>query len=237
MIVISERGYFSLRYAIPGYTLILLVIGINLNPLLHIKPIVGNIPAFGVFLTFLLSGSAIGFLVTQVYWWRFQRKVGILGVDKLKKPMISALATTFNLDEKKLLAICCEDEKRKLLAVLDYISHSDKRKSLHTLVERRWDMYHLLASTEHTIYIGTIFGGITRVIDGHLLSKSCGIPDLILIPIAISVFILLLSLNKSKFWVLTELAHLSEARIRTSELTVKELDTAFIDLTNKYGKY
>lgn len=66
----SERQYFSLRYAIPGFAFILILIGINFVPLLKfLEEIPAFKDSFGAFLAFfsLFSGSAIGFLISQ-FW-------------------------------------------------------------------------------------------------------------------------------------------------------------------------
>jgi len=81
----AERQYFSLRYAIPGYAFILLVIAINYVPLLNILPEFSEV--FGAFLAFLslFSGSAIGFLICQAWWWWFQGHAGIWGISEFKE--------------------------------------------------------------------------------------------------------------------------------------------------------
>jgi len=60
----SERRYFSLRYTVPGYTFILLVIGINYVPLIEFMKTTGAPEVFGAILAFasLLTGSALGYL-------------------------------------------------------------------------------------------------------------------------------------------------------------------------------
>jgi len=72
----SERNYFERRTAVPGFSFLLFVIAMNCIPLSKILADSGVEPALGVFLAVLtlLGGSAIGFLVSQVWWWRFQRK-------------------------------------------------------------------------------------------------------------------------------------------------------------------
>ncbi len=247
---LSERGYFSLRYAVPGFTFILLIIGINFFPL-SILLSNGNGFDFGAFLAFLslLSGSAIGFLLTQFYWLRFQTKVGILGIDTLKllddkapkEIFITALAKKFELDNSKLSDISCETENRKLLAVLDHISHSEKKETLLRLQDRRWDMYHLLATTEHALMIGIFCGIILRIIClvafcfANIGELGNDLEIAVLVPIVILVGILLCILPKSKIFILTEHTHLLEARIRTSNLTLLDLVNAFPSFIFEYS--
>ena len=51
--IMPERGYFSFRYSIPGYTFILLVIAVNIVPLLTILSDASIGPFFGAFLAFV----------------------------------------------------------------------------------------------------------------------------------------------------------------------------------------
>jgi hypothetical protein len=69
----SEREYFSLRYAVPGFTFILIILGLNYSPLLSILRASGTTEVFGVFLSLLslFAGSAIGFLVAQISYFYF----------------------------------------------------------------------------------------------------------------------------------------------------------------------
>lgn len=78
-----EREYFSFRYAIPGYTFLLLVVLINYIPLLTILRATGAGQVFGAFLAFLslFTGSAIGFLVSQFWWLYFSHGDRIFGVN------------------------------------------------------------------------------------------------------------------------------------------------------------
>ena len=67
----AERSYFSLRYAIPGYTFLLLFISINYRVVLSSFQTGKMIPEFlDMFFAFLiaLSGSAIGFPVSQSWF-------------------------------------------------------------------------------------------------------------------------------------------------------------------------
>jgi len=70
-----ERSFFDWRTAFLGYTFILIIMGINYIPLAKILENTSLGSTFGAVLAFLtlVSGSAIGFLVSQVWWWHFQR--------------------------------------------------------------------------------------------------------------------------------------------------------------------
>lgn len=90
----SERSFFNLRYALPGYTFILLNLLINLRFLLYLfMTIMPDIQLseialslLGVLFGFLtlMSGSAVGFLVSQV-WYIFYFALHYLFFGKTKR--------------------------------------------------------------------------------------------------------------------------------------------------------
>jgi len=236
----SERQYFSLRYAIPGYTFILLVIGTNYVPSLKILTTLGFESAFGAFLAFLslLSGSAIGFLISQFWWWRFQRNVGIFGVKQFKEA-IRVLCDKYEIAKPKNVG-----EKRRLLAVYDYVSHSEKREKVFILAQRRWDVYHVLKSTFHTLWIGFSVGILCRFLYQSFLSEplhtiafedlipilSKNVEPMVLVFIFVIVAFWLHFLRKGAEWMITEYAYVSAARIRSSKVKPKDLKKAFPDI-------
>jgi hypothetical protein len=150
----SEREYFSLRYAVPGFTFVLLVVWLNLGPILKIQEASA---IFGGFVA-LFSGSAIGFLISQVWWRWFHWQEGLFNW----KPIMS-LRTKYDLKDSET-----EDQKNVLL-VFDYIVQS----SLHTKPEwnglsrycyRRWDTYVLFSCTMSSLILGTVVGMFLRII-------------------------------------------------------------------------
>lgn len=228
----SERTYFSLRYAVPGYTFILLVIGINYIPLWEILKRSGIESTFGAFLAFLslLGGSAFGFLVSQFWWWLFQKNFGVYE----RKP-VKAL-----IDRYKLTKSPKSKPKKGVLAVYGYIIHSKREKGVHIYTERRWDIYHLLSSELYTLLIGAVLGLICRVFLEVFLFKvyfSFTFHDFfsflkysefwVLLFIFVSVVFLLFLLQRGRDWVITEYDALSEAAIKESKVTKAKLREIF----------
>lgn len=233
----SERSYFSLRYAIPGYTFILVVVGINHAPLLTILPGNGFTVIFGALLAFLslLSGSAIGFLVSQIWWWRFQKKFGTLGLEEFRETSLKALSETFGLEESQLEGY----PKRKLLAVLDYVTHYNADKGVLTLSQRRWDMYHVLSSIFCSLCLAVVAGIVCRifceftVFNGHfstIFNVTASAETVVLAFLFVIVAFLLFILRKQIKWVKESSAYIHEARIRSCKLRKDDLERAFPDI-------
>ncbi|MHC3129433.1 MAG: hypothetical protein IBV52_05080 [Candidatus Bathyarchaeota archaeon] len=154
----SERAYFGLRYAVPGYTFILILIITNAVPLIQILDRTGKPEIFAALLAFtsLLTGSALGFLVSQFYWWRFNKNGGILGINEIKG-VGDAIGHGYVPPKE-------EKEKKKVTAaILDFVIYLQE-KPLLNYVWRRWDIYHLLVATYYTLWMGLLSGIITRII-------------------------------------------------------------------------
>ena len=174
----SERGYFSFRYAIPGYTFILLVIAINHVPLLKILETANAGEAFGAFLAFLslFAGSAIGFLISQFWWWWSKRKP-LLGTNELKSVAREIFKKYFLTTEE------FKDNIDRIGAIFEYIMRVDEKESVEEkkrfleLATRRWDMYHTLSSTFHTLWIALAVGiGCRIYFEYFLLEPLFSIP-------------------------------------------------------------
>jgi len=248
-----EREYFSLRYAIPGYTLILIVIGINHVPL--IKTLAQFQTTFGAFLAFLslLTGSALGFLVSQLWWW-YRKKGGLYGIEEFKE-VLEALIDEFDLPDRYKNPQE-NDDKLKVIAFYDYVSHSEEkeREKLFSYSERRWDMYHLLSSTLWALKIGLVVGIFWRFFSEFFLLKplfSTFFLDLIsgpfienaerwgllvtelmvLISIFVSAGLLICILPKAVRWTIFEYAAVAKARIRSTKVCARnEIKKAFSDV-------
>jgi hypothetical protein len=263
----SERQYFALRYAIPGYVFILIVIALNYVPLLKILEASGISDVFGAFLAFfsLFSGSAIGFLVSQVWWFMWQKKCGILG-EEAYDTSIKAFCENYGLKNPK--SISDKNDKREFITALDYVCHFCVDEKLVKVGERRWDIYHVLSSAFHTLWIGLIVGIAIRLYYGiYLFSRHIQIKNLkhffdtylydgicyalneiaknhltaqaefvSFIGIVFITALMLLILWFSRRWTLTFSASLHEAIIRSSCVKQKDLKKAFKRLYDRYSK-
>jgi hypothetical protein len=158
----SEREYLSLRYAVPGFTLILIVLGTNSVPLLNAMSDKGLSSVLGAVLTFLATGSAIGFLISQFWYVRlFWEDSAFLG-ELVRMQSILKGKVDFNYEK----AGRNNDERlRTLNVVMDHIAFS-KDKEIYQYVQRRCDLYHTMSSTSLAIVLGLKFGFLTRILLG-----------------------------------------------------------------------
>ena len=174
-----ERTFFNLRFAVPGYTFILVFFLINLKVILKFISTNGlsnsSSALLGVFLGFvaLLGGGAMGFLVSQFWYFISQRwKIqGFYGTEKHRGPF-RTLIDYCDMSDKK------EDEKI-LLTVYDYIIHSllkpseltDRpKKGIYLYMSRRWDLMNLLGSTAMAIVLSSVIGYVIRGIARNFVS-------------------------------------------------------------------
>lgn len=161
----AEREYFSLRYAVPGYIFILLVIGFNIGPLFSM--LVSAKETASIFSGFLalFSGSAIGFLVSQLWWRWFHWRLGLY-----KWKPVTSLIKKYKLTDDP-------EDKRKVLFVYDFVLHSNlhskpELKGVSNYCARRWDMYILLSCVSTSLILGTVIGMASRIVYEWFIGKT-----------------------------------------------------------------
>jgi hypothetical protein len=150
---LSEREYFSIRYSVPGYVFILLVIAVNCFPLLRLATPLQLGTFFGAFLAFasLLTGSALGFLISQAWYLYYENRGGVFGIPKLKDLPNTAV--------KKLKVTATENAD----IVLDYLLNKKPKPELWRYLQRRIDMYNTLSCTGLSLVAGYSLGMLLRI--------------------------------------------------------------------------
>ena len=154
----AERGYFDLRNLVPGYTFLMLIIALNIIPIAAKVQFSHIISIFGAFIA-LVGGPALGFLISQSWWWYFHWRLTMYDWSPIQE-----LITRFKLTTKK-----SRSDKRKVLIVYDYVLHNfihsdSKRKGLSAYLFRRWDMFILLSTTMWSLVLGAIAGIFLRIL-------------------------------------------------------------------------
>jgi len=148
----SERMFFTLRYALPGYIFLLTIILINWVELFSLfsgKELAALFSALFVFI-YLLSGSAIGFLISQ-FWYSFFNRF-LFGKYGVLPEVNRILRKRYEKRLKKNIDI------HKLQIFSDYIQRLDGEKEMLIYAERRWDLIHLFGSTMFALPIGLLVG-------------------------------------------------------------------------------
>lgn len=235
----SQREYFSYRFAVPGYTFILLVIAFNYVPLLKILEITKADAAFGAFLAFLslFTGSAIGFLISQIWLLIFKRNANMRrhGIIRELEPATEALIKT--LEKHGLEEI--EDKKKVVTAICDYIVYSEKEKKLISMINRRWDVYHTLSSILLALVIGTGVGIGFRIYyevflfnaSFSILSNAEAVAEAVALTfVFICVGFLVFVIWRGRQRIITEYCPLLKIIFRRSEVTEEELKEILSDI-------
>lgn len=155
----SSREYFSLRYAVPGFSLILVIIGLNFYPIFEIlkESVTNNV--IGIVLSFLslFAGSAIGFIVAQIWFAWF---TGLkLDYKRVFKHFEKDVETHFGWAPSNKV----EDKDSTLSAVFDYMLLFEKDKNRWEYCQRKWDIYHIMSATLVSLIFGVGVGLILRV--------------------------------------------------------------------------
>ena len=139
----SERTFFTLRYALPGYTFILVTVLINFSRLQSLV----KTEVFVAFLAFLylLSGSAIGFLISQS-WYIFYNDV--VPIRFKLRNVQTFLACRFGIRREGWI---------QFTVFLDYTLLLSEKQMVE-YIRRRWDLMHTLGSTLFATLIGSLAG-------------------------------------------------------------------------------
>lgn len=148
---LSERTFFSLRYALPGYTFLLMLILVSYPSLIKAEIIVQDSTLVATFLVFfsLLGGSALGFLISQIWYaihiyWR-RTKYSVV------PETIKFLQNEYDLTQEKDYQVVFGDYVHRL---------SDKKTLIYA--QRRFDLMHVFGSTSVALILGSAFGLIIR---------------------------------------------------------------------------
>jgi hypothetical protein len=152
---ITERGWFSYRYAVPGFIFILLIFLTNLDTIIYIlikSPGTVDLSAFVAILAFL-SGPAVGFVVTQIWYLPFQTEIKGRSIRR----------RFYRNDVKQILEKTQGVRSDRFIVDADYWALEEIREpQLFDYLTRRWDLFHVLASTASTTLFGVVIGYLVR---------------------------------------------------------------------------
>jgi hypothetical protein len=189
----SARSFFDIRYTIPGYTFILYFILVNLESFVFFVVKIAeleSITLLGIIFGFLtlLSGAALGFLVSQPWHALNNLFFRIRPYERVNKRI----------------------KQRFSIEKMDYKVLSTKKKALIDYLMRRWDLFNLMGAIISAIGLGTLFGwlvSLTITADFKLSLPIHG--EAFMIVIAIFTLIIILSLIEGMYTVAKEWVEMS----------------------------
>lgn len=163
----SERTFFNMRYAYPGFTLILAFIIIN-PYLVQLLSIESELNAIFLGVGAIIGLSPLGILSSQP--WHLFLNCYRLTQDSHRDSSTTYLRKTLKRDKLKLKSVG-KEERRKLLIIRDYLYHyysskleKDKINMVHirTFLSRRWDIINMIGSGFTSFILGTALGVIYK---------------------------------------------------------------------------
>jgi hypothetical protein len=192
---LNNRGFFELRYSVPGYTFILVIAVININLLFifmsQAMSGVGTATFAGIVLALVafLGGVPFGFLVSQVWYfilyaWMFPTIVTKATSNETKRT---------NFIEKKLklselgkhyqaLHSYHKVKDEHLKTVYDYIYYNQtnatgKKTPILEYLIRRWDLFNVLGATTTALISALVVGNFIyfyflHVVNFPIISNS-----------------------------------------------------------------
>lgn len=164
----SDREYFSLRYTVPGFVLILLIFGTNYSVILNIISRHGATDVFSVSIAILslFASSSIGFLVSQIWFCIFHYKRIYASILR-KEDMESSMKTSFGWKKAdEIENISNEKERDEIMGTaIDYLLNDPSVGSnLFKFFQRKIDLYHTMSSAVISLSIGLGLGTISRLV-------------------------------------------------------------------------
>jgi hypothetical protein len=230
----STRGYFEQRNLIPGTVFILFIGAFNftlvLNLLSQESALIGIV---GI----LLGSPAIGFLVSQMWYWYIQHNYRIYSWAPVTK-----MVELYQLEKI---------EKKKVLVMFDYILHHglhSTHEGLSSYGFRRYDNYVILSVTRLCIVFGTVFGVLIRILrelypikayDFKVLSTNfINSPEFpVCILLTVTIVLLLMFLGKGIQSVKTEYDEMHTAVIIRAHNVYSGVSISRQDLTDVFPDY
>lgn len=157
----SVKNYLDIRYAFPGYTFILFVVGTS-YPFFYewLQTFPTDVSKIVVGIITVLGTSPIGFLISQL-WYLFPIKnwfgSSVYG-DQMENKKRKYVKLLHDNQVKK--------DRYSTVHVLDYLI-SNSNDNAKKYLSKRWDMYNIMGSTVIAIFIGWLFGILFR---NHIVS-------------------------------------------------------------------
>jgi hypothetical protein len=161
----AERSFFNMRYAVPGFTFILISILTSYPTLKDILFPIADATLVAAFLAFfsLLGGGAIGFLVSQVWhlvdFWLFYGNYG-----KFRK-LREDLKTEYHLS----------DDRLEQVFRMDNLFNSLSERRIQIYAQRRYDLMHTCGSTLIATILGYALGILIRI---HIFSTHTSLEQI-----------------------------------------------------------
>jgi hypothetical protein len=154
-----ERVFFNLRHVAPGYTFVAIVFLVNtrlvawyLFVLKEGSEAAATFLGVSVGLFSLLGGAAVGFLVSET-WYFFSQSGRRHERFYIPTRIADLLRSRGVTDDRDVLMLISDDMHH---------SHSDQR--VHSYLERRWDLLNIIGSTIFSIPLGLLVGHALRSI-------------------------------------------------------------------------
>ncbi|MFB3890103.1 MAG: hypothetical protein ACE14S_11475 [Candidatus Bathyarchaeia archaeon] len=156
-----------MRYAVPGFIFILIIVGLNYSPILAIVKDSGANDGLSIVLSFitLFSGSAIGFLISQVWFLYFNARK--LDSTRINNNFEDAIQKTTGWIKKKWSKSMLWNDKEKerasaMAAIIDYLLLTEKNEEKVNFCKRKWDLYHSLSCTLVSLIMSAVLGVLLR---------------------------------------------------------------------------
>lgn len=199
----------------------------NYTPLLNVIHYLPIQPLVGAVLGFLtiMSGSAIGFHVSRIWYWWYQRN------DEFYRK------GTYNIMIEEFGLTRCGDKKsiQGVRAIWGYFFHHvmgyEKKSELVKYCQRRWDLFHTFSATIFSILLGIVLGVGFRILFAiqwsyqYDFSKEFVIHFFLILILPVLIYFL----REGTKWIFSEYELVSNAIILDEDNRIPNLNNIFPD--------
>jgi hypothetical protein len=160
----SGREYFDLRYTVPGFVFILIIVGVNYSIIVNLFTRQGVTDVFSISISIitLFASSAIGFLISQVWFGYYHLRRVYAKIIRMKgKKLEDSLITNFGWIKKEKADA---ETDYRLGSAIDYILNTQCNDNLFRFFQRKIDLFHTMSSICVSFILGLSIGIPIRVI-------------------------------------------------------------------------
>jgi len=146
---VSYEGEVILRYGVPGYAFIGVIIALNIKPMHILFQTIGFPASLAIAVITFFSGIPFGFMISQIWWWIFESRGGYVRIHCEPRDGIRIIKDREEIKN-------CELEHRALPRL--YFIVAEQGEYVQNAIRRLGTIYHSLRAVGLSLLLGVLAG-------------------------------------------------------------------------------
>jgi len=146
---LSSEGEVILRYGVPGYAFIGVIVALNIKPIHILFRTIGFPASLIIAVITFFSGIPFGFMISQIWWWIFESRGGYVRIHCEPRDSIREIKYSEGINHNKL--------KRIALPRLYFIV-AEQEEYVQNAIRRLGTIYHSLRAAGLSLLLGLLTG-------------------------------------------------------------------------------